>query len=47
MEWKLLKIEFQKEVLIYDPKVQMKYFYEDFWFWHPLVAMKFHQTSWK
>ena len=39
--------EFKKVVLIYGPKYYMKYFYRNFEFLHPLVAVQFDRTGLK
>ena len=47
VKWKRKFFEFKKVVLIYGPKYHMKYFYPNFEFLHPLMAMQFDQTSLK
>ena len=39
VKWKIKIFEFKKVVLIYGFKYHMKYFYRNFEFLHPLVAV--------
>ena len=44
VERKTKIFEFKKVVLIYGSKYHMKYFYHNFEFLHPLVAVQFYRT---
>ena len=45
VEWNIKIFELKKVVLIYGPKYRMKYFYHNFEFLHPLVAVQFDRTG--